>query len=58
MLMTLYATGMRRAELAKLKVTDIDKWNGKSSMLSRYSRLLILAVLVRSKCVLSRASVP
>jgi len=25
MLMTLYATGMRRAELAKLKVTDIDK---------------------------------
>jgi site-specific recombinase XerD len=25
MLMTLYATGMRRAELVKLKVTDIDK---------------------------------
>ena len=25
MLMTLYATGMRRAELAKLKVTDMDK---------------------------------
>ena len=25
MLMTLYATGMRRAELAQLKVTDIDK---------------------------------